>query len=85
LGVSPEELEKFQSRIKFRSMRVLLQSGYKRKAIQLGMESWRNASSAREVGKSMIQLLLPRSVLESYQKRKREQQVADYRQNKNGK
>jgi len=85
LGVSPEELEKFQSRIKFRSMKVLLQNGYKRDAIRLGMESWRNASSAREVGKSMIQLMLPRGVLESYQKRKREKQVAEYRRNKNGK
>ncbi len=85
LGASAEELEKFQSRIKFRSMKVLLQNGYKRDAIRLGMESWRNASSAREVGKSMIQLLLPRSVLESYQKRKRERQVAEYREQKNGK
>ena len=85
LGASAEELEKFQSRIKFRSMKVLLQNGYKRDAIRFGMESWRNASSAREVGKSMIQLLLPRGVLESYQKRKRERQVAEYRQQKNGK
>jgi alpha-1,3-rhamnosyltransferase len=85
LGVQPEELEKFQSRIKFRSMKVLLQNGYKRDAIRLARESWRNATSAREIGKSMIQLLLPKSVLESYQKRKREKQVAEYRRNRNGK
>ena len=85
LCVEREELEKFQSRIKFRSMKVLLQNGYKREAIRLGMESWRHASSAREIGKSMIQLLLPKSVLESYQKRKRERDVAEYRRNKNGK
>lgn len=85
LGASREELDKFQSRIKFRSMKVLLQNGYKREAIRLGMESWRNASSAREIGKSLIQLLTPKSFLESYQKRKREKLVAEYRQNKNGK
>jgi hypothetical protein len=85
LGVSAEELEEFQSRIKFRSMKVLLQNGYKRDALRLARESWRNATSAREIGKSMIQLVLPKSVLESYQQRKREKQVAEYRRNRNGK
>lgn len=85
LGVSREELEKFQARIKFRNTKVFLQNGDKRAAILLGKESWRSASSAREVGKSLLQLLLPKSFLEAYQQRKREKQVAHYRQNKNGK
>ncbi|SRR5215203_2015398 len=85
LGVSREELEKFQSRIKFRNTKVFLQNGDKREAIMLGRESWRNASSLKEVGKSLMQLLLPKSFLQSYQKRKRERQVAGYRQNGNGK
>ena len=84
LGVSREELEKFQSRIKFRNTKVFLQNGDKREALLLGKESWRNASSAKEVGKSLLQLLLPKSFLQSYQKRKREKQVAEYRKNKNG-
>ena len=85
LGVSREELEKYQSRIKFRSARIFLQSGDKKEAILLGRESWRNASSAKEIGKSLIQLFLPKSFLQSYQKRKREKQVEQYRKNKNGK
>ena len=85
LGVSREELEKFQARIKFRNMKVFLQNGDKREAIMLGKESWRSARSAREVGKSLIQFLLPKSVLRSYQQRKREKQVEAYRKNKNGK
>jgi alpha-1,3-rhamnosyltransferase len=85
LGVSREELEKFQSRIKFRNAKVFLQNGDKRKAILLGKESWRNASSVKEIGKSLIQLLLPKKFLQSYQERKREKQVAGYRKNRNGK
>jgi len=85
LGVSKEELEKFQAKIKFRNTKVFLQNGDKKEAIILGKESWRNASSAKEVGKSLIQLLLPKSFLQSYQKRKREKQVEQYRKSKNGK
>jgi len=85
LGVSREELEKYQSRIKFRNTKVFLQNGDKREALMLGRESWRSASSPKEIGKSLIQLLLPKSFLQSYQKRKREKQVAEYRKNKNGK
>jgi glycosyltransferase involved in cell wall biosynthesis len=85
LGVSREELEKFQGRIKFRNTRVFLQNGDKREAVLLGKESWRSASSAKEVGKSLIQLLLPKSFLQSYQKRKREKLVEAYRKNKYGK
>lgn len=85
LGVSKEELEKFQAKIKFRNTKVFLQNGDKKEALLLGKESWRNASSAKEVGKSLIQLLLPKSFLQSYQKRKREKQVEQYRKSKNGK
>jgi alpha-1,3-rhamnosyltransferase len=85
LGVSRAELEKFQSRIKFRNAKVFLQNGDKREAILLGKESWRNARSVREVGKSLLQLLLPKSFLRSYQKRKRERAVAGYRQKGHGK
>jgi alpha-1,3-rhamnosyltransferase len=85
LGVSREELEKFQSRIKFRNTKVFLQNGDKREALMLGRESWRQARSAREVGKSLLQLLLPKSFLQSYQQRKREKQVAEYRRKRDGK
>ena len=85
LGVSREELEKFQARIKFRNTKVFLQNGDKREAILLGRESWRSASSVKEIGKGLIQLLLPKSFLQSYQKRKREKQIAGYRKNSNGK
>ena len=85
LGVSREELEKYQARIKFRNTKVFLQNGDKREAILLGRESWRSASSAKEIGKSLIQLLLPKKFLESYQKRKRAKLIAEYGQNKNGK
>lgn len=85
LGVSRGELDKFQARIKFRNSKVFLQNGDKREAMLLGKESWRSASSAKEIGKSLIQLLLPKSFLQSYQKRKRERQVAGYRRNRNGK
>ena len=85
LGVSRGELEKYQSRIKFRNTKVFLQNGDKREAILLGKESWRNATSVKEIGKSLVQLLLPKSFLQSYQKRKREKQVAEYRRNRNGK
>lgn len=84
LGVSREELEKYQARIKFRNTKVFLQNGDKKEAILLGKESWRSASSAKEVGKSLIQLLLPKSFLQTYQQRKREKQVEEYRKNKNG-
>jgi glycosyltransferase involved in cell wall biosynthesis len=85
LGVSREELEKYQSRIKFRNTRVFLQNGDKREAFMLGKESWRNASSVKEIGKSLIQLLLPKTVLQSYQKRNRERQIEQYRQKSNEK
>jgi hypothetical protein len=85
LGVSRGELEKYQSRIKFRNTKVFLQNGDKREAILLGKESWRNATSVKEIGKSLVQLLLPKSFLQSYQKRKREKQVAEYRQKRDGK
>jgi alpha-1,3-rhamnosyltransferase len=85
LGVSRKELEKFQAHIKFRNTKVFLQNGDKREAIALGRESWRSAGSAKEIGKSLVQLLLPKRFLESYQKRKREKLIAEYGQNKNGK
>jgi alpha-1,3-rhamnosyltransferase len=85
LGVSREELDKYQARIKFRNARVFLQNGNKLEALRLGRESWRNATSAAEIGKALAQLVLPKSVLESYQRRKREKQVAEYRKNKNEK
>lgn len=85
LGVSREELEKYQAKIKFRNTKVFLQNGDKREAIMLGKESWRSANSMREVGKSLIQLMLPKSFLQSYQQRKREKQVEAYRKNKDGK
>jgi len=85
LGVSREELDKYQMRIKFRNTKVFLQHGEKREAILLGRESWRSVSSAREAGKSLIQFLLPKSFLQSYKKHKREKQVEAYRKDKNGK
>ncbi|HEY8561805.1 MAG TPA: glycosyltransferase family A protein [Pyrinomonadaceae bacterium] len=79
LGVSRRELEKYQARIKFRNMRIFLQNGDKREALQLGKESWRQARSVKEAGKALIQLLLPKSFLQSYQRRKRARHVAEYR------
>jgi alpha-1,3-rhamnosyltransferase len=86
LGVGKEELEKHQAKIKFRNTKVFLQNGDKREALLLGKESWQNVSSVREAGKSLIQLLLPKSFLRWYQRRKREKQVAGYRRmnDKNG-
>ncbi|MBS1795769.1 MAG: glycosyltransferase [Acidobacteria bacterium] len=85
LNVGREELEKFQSRITFRNARVFLQNGDKKEALTLGKESWRNVSSVKEAGKSLIQLMLPKSVLQAYQRRNRRKQVAYYRRERNGK
>ena len=85
-GIGKEELEKFQAKIKYRNMKVFLQNGDKKEAVWLAKESWREASSAKEIGKSLIQFLLPKNFLESYQKRKRAKRVELYHQlkNKNG-
>ncbi|HEY0461882.1 MAG TPA: glycosyltransferase family A protein [Pyrinomonadaceae bacterium] len=85
LGVSRAELDKFQARIKFRNTRILLQNGNKREALKLGKESWRSAGSAKEIGKALVHLALPKSVLDAYRKRKREKQAARYLTDKNEK
>lgn len=78
LGVSRGELKKLQADIKFRNMRVFLQEGGKKDALRFAGESWRQARSPLEIGKSLVQILLPQKLYEAYKKRKREKQIARY-------
>jgi alpha-1,3-rhamnosyltransferase len=80
LGVTEDELDKIQAKIKFRYLREFLQRGDKKRAIALAKESWRAADSPVGIGKALVQFLTPNAVLKFYRKRRHEKQIRISRQ-----
>jgi glycosyltransferase involved in cell wall biosynthesis len=81
-GITEDELQKVQKRIKFRYARELLQSGEKDAAIRLLRESWTAARSPVAIAKSIAQLLMPKATLVKYQEKKRANRVNKNRDQK---
>lgn len=64
LGVTREELDRLQTRTKFRYARIQLQHGDKRSALRLARGSWRGAESGLQLGKFAARMFVPMPVVE---------------------
>ncbi len=63
LGINKAELEKIQTKTKFRYARDFLQHGDKSKALQIAKESWHGAKSNAELAKFAVRMFVPMSVI----------------------
>ncbi len=72
LGISPDELKRTQSQMKFAAAANFVRHGFRREAAQLFLENLRGASSLAEVIGTAVRLALPGSVFQWNRRRKRE-------------
>ncbi|MEO6050930.1 MAG: glycosyltransferase family A protein [Pyrinomonadaceae bacterium] len=73
------ELRKVQTKIRFRQAQEMLQQGEKKAAIRLLRTNWRGADSLLQAGKSLIHLASPKVLQAWYKKKKRANQIKNYR------
>lgn len=78
MNISPEELERVQSELKFDSVANFVRHGYRKQAVSLFLQNLRGAQSAAQIGKMIVRLAVPQSVFQWNRRRKRRQAVHKY-------
>lgn len=63
LGVGAAELQKIQTKTKFRYAREFLQHGDKKRALQIAGENWRGANSNAELAKFALRMFVPMNLI----------------------
>jgi hypothetical protein len=78
IGISPAELKKIQSELKFICVADFIRQGKKSEAARMLWENRRSASSFLEIGKMLIRLLIPQAYHNWHRKGRRQQKIRRY-------
>jgi alpha-1,3-rhamnosyltransferase len=78
IGISPPELTKIQSELKFTFVADFIRHGEKSAAARMLWENRGSARSASEIGKMLIRLLIPQSYHDWHRRGKRRQKIRQY-------
>lgn len=78
LKISPEELDKIQTELKFNAVFDYIRHGKKREAAELMRENIAGAKSAVQVAKMLFRLIIPQAIFQWNRKRKRQKAIGRY-------
>ncbi|MEP6742095.1 MAG: glycosyltransferase [bacterium] len=78
MRLSAKELDQYKSLATFRSAQEFMRRGQKRRALQLGLGSWRAASSIGEVARLFAGLLTPTALIDWRRAKRRREATAHY-------
>lgn len=78
LGISREELEKIQQKVKFDAVANLVRHGHQREAAWLFLQNLRGAKSPTQIAKIIFRLAIPQSIFQWNRTRKRRKAIEKY-------
>lgn len=78
LGISREELEKIQKKVKFEAVFNHIRHGKKREAVSLFLKNLSGAKSISQIGKMLFRLAVPQTFFQWNRRRKRQKAIEKY-------